>query len=141
MEAQERLHADDEVRCSGKKEATKEVSRPRDYAYEALAEVTATHPDEGRGQLNAALKSIRTQSEIEDSYLLSDEIHERAKMYRALFPDVALTPTALAKHWERVYAETQRRPKLGPPPELPTSRREENLAAARELMETLWPKR
>ena len=114
------------------------MARERDYAYEALAEVTATHPSEGRGQLNAALKSIRAQSEIEDSYLLSDEIHERAKMYRSLFPDVALTPTALAKHWVRVFEEMKPRRQLPPPPELPTTRREENLQAVRELREKLW---
>lgn len=115
------------------------MSRERDYAYEALAEVTATHPSEGRGQLNAALKSIRSQSEIKDSYLLSDEIHERAKMYRALFPNVALTAPALAKHWVRVFEETKPRAALPAPPPLPTSRREENLNAARYLLETLWP--
>ncbi|HSC05465.1 MAG TPA: hypothetical protein VLD59_01410 [Steroidobacteraceae bacterium] len=110
----------------------------RNYDFEAIAEVTHTDWNAGRGELNKALMLIREQSEIEDSYLLSAEIHDRAKMYRALFPNAALTPTALAKHWLRVYEETQRRPKLGPPPELPKSRREENLEEARKLMATLW---
>lgn len=78
------------------------MPRERDYAYEALAEVTGTDMTAGRGELNVALKTIRAQSDIEDSYLLADEIHERAKMYGSAMPDVMLTPTALAKHWKRV---------------------------------------
>ena len=81
----------------------------RDYAYEALSEVTSTDMNAGRGELNAALKSIREQSEVTDSYLLADEIHTRAKMYRAVMPDVMLTPSALAKHWLRVFEEADRK--------------------------------
>jgi hypothetical protein len=80
----------------------------RDYAFEALAEVTSTDWNEGRGELNAALKSIREQSEIEDGYLLAAEIHDRAKMYRQVFADAVLTPTALSKHWKRVLEESDR---------------------------------
>ena len=107
----------------------------RDYAFEALAEVTGTDWTTGRGELNAALKSIRAQSEVEDSYLLGAEIHERAKMYRSLMPDILCTPSALAKHWKRVFEETQQRPKFSNPPPLPKTRREENLAEARKLLE------
>lgn len=89
------------------------MERPRDYAYEALAESTSTDMSAGRGALNAALKSIREQSEIEDSYLLADEIHTRAKLYRQVFPDAALTPNALAKHWLRVFEEAQARKVAG----------------------------
>lgn len=114
--------------------------KPRDYAWEALVEVTASDPGTARGQLNKALLQIREQSQEEDSYLLSVEIHERAKMYRALWPEVSLTPSALAKHWKRVFEETKglRRPKYVNPPPLPKSRREENLKAAQELMSKLW---
>jgi len=84
------------------------VSAKRDYAYEALARVTNSDQNAARGELNAALKSIREQSEIEDSYFLADEIHERAKMYRAVMGDALLTPTALAKHWLRVFEESKR---------------------------------
>jgi hypothetical protein len=84
------------------------MARERDYAYEALAEATGTDMTAGRGELNAGLKSIRDQSEIEDSYLLADEIHTRARMYRQVMPDVMLTPTALAKHWLRVFEESNR---------------------------------
>jgi len=83
--------------------------RPRDYAYEALAEVTGTHMEGGRGELNVSLKSIREQSGIEDSYLLAAEIHERAKAYRAVMGEgILLTAPALAKHWKRVAEEVER---------------------------------
>lgn len=115
----------------------------RDYSFEALAEETNTDWAEGRGQLNAALASIRRQSEIEDDYLLSCEIHDRAKMYRALFTDASMTPTALAKHWLRVKEETSRKRggvnlHADPPSSLPPMH-ERNLGEARKLMETLWP--
>jgi hypothetical protein len=112
---------------------------PRDYAYEALAEVTSTDQSIGRGQLNAALRDIRAQAEIEDSYLLGAEIHERAKMYRRVFPDVALTPTALAKHWVRVEAESTKvrgqnlHARVAESPWPPTNR-EQNLEEARKIL-------
>lgn len=89
------------------------MARERDYAYEALAEVSGTDPNTGRGALNSALKSIREESKIEDSYVLADEIHRRAKMYRQVMPDVMLTPNALAKHWLRVYEEAEQRKTKG----------------------------
>ena len=92
--------------------------------------------------MNAALKDIRAQepalASIEDSYLLGAEIHERAKMYRAVFENAALTPNALAKHWQRVKAETHKAPKVGPPPKLPP-RSVSGLEEVRKLKETLWP--
>ena len=117
-------------------------TRERDYAFEALAEVTASDPGIARGQLNAALRDIRAQepelASTDNSYLLSAEIHERAKMYRAVFENAALTPTALAKHWQRVKAETNKRPRIGPPPLLPP-RSLEGLEQVRKLKATLWP--
>lgn len=109
----------------------------RQYDFEALAEVTATDWNIGRGELNAALKSIRAQSEITDSYLLSVEIHNRAGKYRAVFEGAALTPTALSKHWKRVDEETKARKPLPPPKPLPTSRREQNREAAQQLMKEM----
>jgi len=83
--------------------------KPRDYAYEALAEVTGTDMEGGRGELNVSLKSIREQSGIEDSYLLAAKIHERAKSYRAVMGEgILLTAPALAKHWQRVAEEVER---------------------------------
>ena len=85
------------------------MTRPRDLAYEALAEVTGTDMEGGRGELNVSLKSIREQSGIEDSYLLAAEIHERAKSYRAVMGEgILLTAPALAKHWQRVAQEVER---------------------------------
>ena len=124
--------------------------RQRDYAYEALAEVTASDPELARGELNAALRDIRRMesavAKVEDSYLLGDLIHARAKMYRAVFDGVALTPTALSKHWLRVLEEFQQMkrggvnlvayPHSGPP--LPPIS-EQRLAELNKLKETLWP--
>lgn len=142
MEAQERLHADDEVRRTRTKEAK---VRARDYAFEALAEVTASDPAVARGALNAALRDIRRQTpELEDSYLLSAEIHERAKLYAQVWPTAALTPTALSKHWLRLPEEAKKLKRggtnlsVGGPQPLPP-RSSQNLAEARKLMETLWP--
>ena len=85
------------------------MGKARDYAYEALAEVTGTDMEGGRGELNVSLKSIREQSGIDDSYLLAVEIHERAKAYRAVMGEgILLTAPALAKHWQRVVEEMQR---------------------------------
>ena len=84
----------------------------RDYAFEALADVTGTDWNTGRGIINTALKSIKEQTEIEDSYLLADLIHDRAKMYREAMPEVILTPPALAKHWRRVLEESERKKKV-----------------------------
>lgn len=112
---------------------------PRDYAYEALAEVTSTDMNVGRGQLNAALRDIRNQEpDITDSFLLSVEIHERAKMYRTVFENAALTPTALAKHWQRVKAETHKAPRIAAPPSLPPLHAQ-RLEELQKLKATLWP--
>lgn len=85
------------------------MMRERDYAYEALAEATDADMNANRGELNVALKTIREQAQIEDSFLLSVEIHEQAARYRQVMgPEVLLTPTALAKHWTRVRAVSLR---------------------------------
>ena len=116
--------------------------RVRDFAFEALAEVTASDPSVARGELNAGLRDIRKQEPslagVSDSYLLSAEIHERAKMYRHLWPEMTLTPNALSQHWVRVKAETKPKKVYSPPEALPQNRREENLNAARQAMKELW---
>lgn len=114
---------------------------PRDYAYEALAEVTSTDMNVGRGALNAGLRDIRAQSEVRDSFQLAREIRDRAGLYRELMPDVVLTPTALAKHWKRVKEASPRKVGTNLAAERyrpsPPSRREQNLAEARKLMKTM----
>jgi len=82
------------------------MTRPRDEAFEVLAHVTGTDWSAGRGELNKALASIREQADGEEE--LQYEITERARLYRRQFPNAALTPTALAKHWKRVYEESRR---------------------------------
>jgi hypothetical protein len=121
----------------------------REYSFEALAEVTNTDPEIGRERLNAALRDIRAQepalASIENSYLLGAEIHERAKMYRRVFEDTALTPNALSKHWLRVKEEASKKKRGGTnlhaadpePSKYPPSRREENLAEARKILAML----
>lgn len=89
----------------------------RDFAFEALAEVTNTDWETGRGELNAALASIKKQEpDIHDSYLLSCEIIDRAKMYVVVMGDeILLTPSALAKHWKRVREQMPKsRPSISP---------------------------
>lgn len=115
---------------------------PRDFAYEALAEVTSTDQNVGRGALNAALRDIRKQEpEIEDSYLLSCEIHDRAKLYHQVYPSVALTPTALSKHWQRVKEQAPKPSGSNLTAEsnssLPGSRREQNLEEAKKMLQML----
>jgi hypothetical protein len=80
----------------------------RDVAFETLAEVTSTDWNVGRGELNKALQSIREQSGLDGDFLVH-QIRRHAVKYRALFgDDVTLTAPALAKHWKRVEAETER---------------------------------
>ena len=78
---------------------------------------------------------------VDDSYLLGDLIHARAKMYRAVFDSAALTPTALSKHWLRVLEEFNQMKRGGvnlhahaPGPVWPPSNRERNLEEARKIL-------
>jgi len=83
--------------------------RQPDVAYEALAQATSADMDGSRGELNRALKLIRDQTDAIGEHLAS-EIRTRAQMYRQQMPDVMLTPTALAKHWQRLEETAARRP-------------------------------
>lgn len=124
--------------------AREDRKRPRDYAFEALADATGTDWDAGRGELNAALKSIREQSDAPDVHALAAEIFGRARMYRQSMPDVILTPSALAKHYKRVEVEVARMtasvPRNPPPPQ-PSRRDQENLERVRQLKAELWGER
>jgi hypothetical protein len=90
---------------NGKEEKEKESKAPdkpgraRDECFEALVEIQGLNLAEltkpMRGQINLALKSIRdVMPEV-----TAEEIHSRAKAYRAEWPSVHLTANALAKHW------------------------------------------
>jgi uncharacterized protein with PIN domain len=81
------------------------MSRPPDHSFEALVAATSATVSAERGALNAALKVIRNaEPELEDEDLAL-LIKLRADAYRRAFPEMALTPTALAKHWDRVLQE------------------------------------
>lgn len=74
----------------------------RDVLFEAVAEAcgvdwTALTPS-ARGSLNKAVKEIRATNVLPADLWVS-EVHRRAGEYRVRFPDAALTPPALAKHW------------------------------------------
>lgn len=71
-------------------------------AFDALSETTLTPPSVGRGELNHSLKLIRALSPDLADFTLAGEIRLRARTYHETFPNMALTPTALAKHWLRL---------------------------------------
>jgi predicted Zn-ribbon and HTH transcriptional regulator len=79
----------------------------KDLSFEALVEETNASIPAERGKVNKALLLIRqAMPEVIDDELAM-EIRYRAGLYRARFSEVALTPTALAAHWERVVTETE----------------------------------
>lgn len=86
--------------------------RPRDHIFDAVVAVTGTNlPDItklSRGPLNVAV------SQLKQAGATADEIHRRSRNYHARYPDAALTPTALAKHWPQLAA--------APPPTRPKDR-------------------
>jgi hypothetical protein len=83
--------------------------RERDEAWEMLVRVTRANPDFERGQLNVALKSIRTCCANDgippNDVAATIELH--ARYYHETFAGCALTPTALARHWYRVVPQQQ----------------------------------
>lgn len=81
------------------------MNRPQDLSWEALVEVTGATVASERGALNAALAQIREASPDLTDEELAGEIRYRSGTYRKTFPGMALTPTALSKHWERIPIE------------------------------------
>ena len=83
--------------------------RPRDLAFEALAEACGISLGEltrtARGALNRALAEIRAAAPELDGPELAAEIARRAEAYRRGRPEWALTPTALAKWWPALGAQ------------------------------------
>jgi hypothetical protein len=87
----------------------------RDYAFEAFVEVTGAElgslTQNERGRINRALAELRELEE--DDYLLADLIHARAKAWKIVYPEIALTPQALTGSWssieDKADAELQRR--------------------------------
>jgi hypothetical protein len=87
----------------------------RNLPYDALASVTQADPDAEGGRIATALKIIRPLA-VRDLGLatmghygaewierqIANEIANRADMYVRRWPNVELTPTALASNWTRV---------------------------------------
>jgi hypothetical protein len=75
-----------------------------------------------RGSINAALRDLREVGAT------APEVGVRARRYRRRWPNVSLTPTALAKQWATLTADTEptsrEEPRIKP-------RRGNTLAAAR----------
>lgn len=72
--------------------------RPRDTAFEALAELHGGYQSltsSCRGRINKALKEIREVSPDVDR----EQIVERVHNLRTHFPKITLTATAMAMHW------------------------------------------
>lgn len=79
------------------------MQRQPDHAWDALVNVTGANPEFERGRIAIALKAIRAASA--DSIAAEElplEIERRAKLYHQAWPTMTLTPTALARHWNRV---------------------------------------
>jgi len=77
-------------------------------AWDSLVRETHANPAFEAGRIGVALKAIReaafSEGLTEDG--IPEEIRLRAQAYRETFPGIALTPTALARHWFRVMAPT-----------------------------------
>lgn len=87
---------------------SKRAVRPPDLAYEALAEVTDSDMNVSRGKLNKALAEIKEQFDYDGVEELVSEIKARAGLYRRLWPELTLTPNALAQNWHRIFEDSAR---------------------------------
>ena len=87
---------------------TEKPPRPRDLLWEAV--ITAcgldggTPTDRERKAWNGAVKSLR------EARATPGEVTARAACYRARWPHVSLTPTALARRWTECVATIEERP-------------------------------
>lgn len=82
--------------------ASRAAGNGSDPAFAALVEETkATVPFE-RGALNDTLAKLREELPDLTAEDLGDLIRRKAAAYRRTFPNRACTPSALAKHWNRV---------------------------------------
>lgn len=103
--------------------ALERQDRARNLVFDALVEATNANPADG-GMIGKAAKSIRTAmddtlTDLRQGYLaqnpheeevprdvidelIAGQIRMRADLYRRLRPEWELTPTALAKHWNRI---------------------------------------
>lgn len=79
--------------------------RPRDEVWDTLVDVCGYRPeaDSERGAWNKARKELRR---LEAG---ADDVRDRAAAYRKRWPLVALTPTALVRHWGELAPVVRRR--------------------------------
>jgi hypothetical protein len=83
----------------------------RNLPWDALVEETQADERLEAGRIAAALKKIRsalaeswTEHDTPEGFegYIASEVRERAALYRDRWPNVELTPTALAANWSRV---------------------------------------
>lgn len=86
-----------------KERFSEKKERPPDLLWEAMIEVCGldggTPTDRERKAWNGAVKSLRSAGAT------PGEIRARARCYRARWPGISLTPTALARRWTECVAE------------------------------------
>ncbi len=79
------------------------TSRAPDLLFEAVCEACSIDwrslTNGGRGPVNRAVGDLRQVG------AQPEQVHQRALAYRVVYPDVALTPTALSKHWASIEGE------------------------------------
>ena len=87
------------------------MPRQPDLAWEALVRITHANPAMERGKLNKALTAIKEAWHSEGGLPedLPDEIERRAAAYHVMWPNMTLTPSALAVHWFRAAASQARK--------------------------------
>lgn len=94
-------------RTKNKTLAAGKPPRKRDLLFEALAEVCGLDYTKltrtERGRLNKALKDLR---EVDAT---PDLVRARAKEYAKKWPDIDLTPTALASNWNQLQSKQELR--------------------------------
>ena len=77
----------------------------KDELFEAVAEACSIDwrnlTPSGRGPLNKAVKELR------DIGVTADDVGGRAAAYKKQYPDAALTPMALTKHWAALAPVTK----------------------------------
>lgn len=78
------------------KEPTKKVDEIWDAVMAVCGVNPATINSQERGRHNRAVKALK------ESGATVDEIYGRASSYKVKFPNVAMTPIALASHWSEL---------------------------------------
>ena len=80
-------------------------STKKDELFEAVARACSIDwrnlTPSGRGPLNKAVKELR------DIGVTADQVGGRAAAYKKQYPDAALTPMALTKHWAALAPQTK----------------------------------